>query len=47
MTSSQELRALESKLKACALNRCNKTAIAEKIAHMKLINVRMFFAFFI
>ncbi|XP_063881173.1 meiosis-specific nuclear structural protein 1-like isoform X1 [Scylla paramamosain] len=39
VTSSQELRALESKLKACALTCYNRAAIAEKEVHTKLMNI--------
>lgn len=38
VNSSPELRALESKLKACALTHYNRAAIAEKEAHTKLMN---------
>ncbi|XP_045101198.1 meiosis-specific nuclear structural protein 1-like isoform X2 [Portunus trituberculatus] len=39
VTSSQELRALESKLKACALTCYNRAAMAEKEVHTKLMNI--------
>ncbi|XP_045101199.1 meiosis-specific nuclear structural protein 1-like isoform X3 [Portunus trituberculatus] len=42
VTSSQELRALESKLKACALTCYNRAAMAEKEVHTKLMNVSFF-----
>nr|XP_045614524.1 meiosis-specific nuclear structural protein 1-like [Procambarus clarkii] len=40
MSSSPELRALESKLHACALSRDNNAAIAQKKAEQKLMNVK-------
>ncbi|KAG0715931.1 hypothetical protein GWK47_010821 [Chionoecetes opilio] len=39
VTSSPELRALESKLQTCALTRYNRAATAEKEAHKKIRNV--------
>lgn len=39
MSSSSELRALESKLNACAVARDNSAAVAEKEAQKKIMNV--------